>query len=211
MSPDGQASRREMHVLEEDLVRKSLWICIISLLFAVVPAWQALAQYEEDKASPLSFKIGVYRPSGEALREGSSLWKIFGINYDFKMDELGRPTKYIGLERAAATEGRFEGSLTSAQYCQMWRKGDKPKGAYYGGGVGIFLASAKMQAGFDPDNIVWQPEREDSGTKLGLAFIGGYDLSENWFAEIRYQMIGEVGPDANFSGLALFVGGRGFF
>ncbi len=185
-------------------MRKPLWIYALFVLLVVGAAPQAFAQYDEDRPSKLNIRFGVYKPSGSKLRsEGGSMWKTFGFDYTVQFDQLGRPRGQFSLETAAESKGRFKGRLTSVQYTRYLHKTSRrPHGLYFGTGVGVFMASERLEATF------FDPPEKVSGTKLGFSAVGGYDFNANWFAEVRYARIGKLAPDVDFSGLSLVIGAR---
>ena len=183
-------------------MRRSLGACALIMLLgaAVSPA---LAQYEEDKPSKLSVSIGVFRPSGSALRnDGSSTWKALSVGYNLRMNEMGRPDTRITIERTADRESRFDGNLTAISCVKLWHKKDpEPRGPYFGMGAGVYLLKAEKA----PDLFLLGGE-EHSGTKFGFSLIGGYNFNGNWFAELRYNSVSKLAPGVDFSGLTLYVG-----
>ena len=204
ISAEGPALERPppQPILREGIVKRSLITYMAIMLLVAAAMSQALAQYDEDKPSKLSVGIGLYRPSGAMLRtEGGSTWKAFSVNYNLKINEMGKPDTCIAIEHTAKSGTWFDGHLTAIRCVKLWqKKSASPRGAYFGTGAGIYLLKAEQRY-----------VKEYSGAKFGISLLGGYNLNENWFAELRYNRVGELAPDVNFSGLALYVGaGRVF-
>ena len=189
-------------------MKRPLWMYAVAVLLIIAPASKLLAQYEEDEPSRVSLKVGLYKPSGSRLREGKSVWKTLGVDYNVRFDEMGRAKDSISLESSSVNENRFEGSRASIQYSHLWRgKSSEARGFYFGGGPGIFRLSEKALVEM-PGGLVLE---KHSGTKLGFVLIGGYDFSESWYAECRYNKISELATDVDFGGLAFYIGIRRLF
>ena len=188
-------------------MKRLLYVCAVAMSITLLASLQAYAQYNEDEGSRLSIKLGVYMPSGSKLHnKGNSMWGAFGANYALKLDENGKSKSFISIEHVASSKDRFKGRLTSLQYTTLLgKKSDKTRGAYFGVGAGIFLAKEEVEQYF------YEPGEKCSATKIGFTFLGGYDLGENWFAELQYTALNKLAPDVNFSGLTFYVGAKRFF
>lgn len=187
-------------------MKRSLSTYALIMVLVAAAVSQALAQYEEDKPSKLSIKVGLYRPSGSALREqGGSTWKAFGVSYNLRLDEMGKPDTCASVEHGADKEDRFAAYTTAMSLMKVWhKKTASPRGPYFGAGAGVYLLKAENLVERPwPDPPCWEKQ---SGSKLGFSVLGGYNLSENWFAELRYFNMGKLGPDLNFSGIAVYIG-----
>lgn len=190
---------------------------VFVLLLVVVICSYALAQYEEDRPGKISIRVGLYRPAGSTLRnEGNSTWKVLEVAYNLKLDEKGRPNTFISLERSAVDEYRLDAQMTGISYNKIIYNDnrvisnpndDEPKirGFYYGAGLGVYMLKEELRE-------VWgSPSEDNSGTKLGISLTAGYNFSANWFAEIRYNRMGKLATNVDFSGLGLFVGANQLF
>jgi hypothetical protein len=193
-------------------MRRLLWVYVL-IVPLLVASLQASAQYGSEAGSKFALHAGAFRPSGELLRDkGSSIWKSFGLNYNITFDKLDRPEKFVSFDYASKDGGGFSGHSASVSYNQLWRsqtRTDEVKGPYWGGGAGLYMVDAKA----DPNVYLFPPYfgQDESGMKLGLSIVGGYDLNENWYAEARYTKMGQLADDIDFSGLTIYVGTRRLF
>ncbi|MCL6630036.1 MAG: outer membrane beta-barrel protein [Armatimonadetes bacterium] len=191
-------------------------LILVFLLVAFICS-HTLAQYEEDRPGKISIRVGAYRPAGSTLRnEGNSTWKVLGVAYNLSLDEKGRPNTFVGLERSAVDEYRLDAQMTGITYNKIWYRDvravsnpddDEPKirGFYCGAGLGVYMLKEELRE-------VWgSPSEDNSGTKLGISLTAGYNFSSNWFAEIRYNRMGKLATNVDFSGLGLFVGANQLF
>lgn len=194
-------------------MRRSLWLCLLLSVLIVGAASQAFAQMGEDNTQKCSLYGGLYMPSGSVLRDmGSSVWKVVGLGLNLKQDQFGRPGGCINLEYMTDKQDFFSGSRMSLTYVKLYHKPVKEEhvhGPYYGIGGGVNFVSSKIAARpflFPP--VVGSDE---SGIQPSVMLIGGYDLSENFYAEIRYTKMPQLSAGADFSGLMLSVGTRSVF
>ena len=193
-------------------MRRFVRTCALIAVMLAVTGAAAFAQYESDQSMKLSIFGGVYSPTGSTLREGTSIWKSFGVGYSLKSDAAGRPTLYASLDYKGASEGPFQGSCISITAMKLFyaKSGDEEntKGFYYGLGVSANQLSEKV------DEQLYQippiPGEDNSGTKFGVTAVGGYDFG-GFYAEVRYNQISELAPNADFSGLGFFVGTRSLY
>lgn len=183
-------------------MRKALWVLLAVLL--AIPAL-SLAQYDSDEVSKIEIKGGVHRPSGSAVRDEASMWPEFGIDYVLRFDELKEPKDVVSVTYTGASRNLMDAKLMGLQYMRYFSKSPVPdKGIYYGGGAGVFLTKIRL------DETFFRPAVDESGFKLGLTLMGGYHLSEFWFAEVRYTLMGNLAEDVNLGGLSVFLGAKRF-
>ena len=133
------------------------------------------------------------------------MWKAFGVSYNLRLDEMGKPDTCVSFERVAEKQDRFQGYSTAMSLMKVWhKKTASPRGPYFGAGAGVYLLKAEsLVARPWPESSYWEKQ---SGSKFGFSVLGGYNLSENWFAELRYFNMGKLGPGVNYSGIAVYVG-----
>lgn len=196
------------YVVEDHMKNGCPWIYAIAALALVVPAIHAVAQSSDDDAADnrLTAKIGMFRPSGSLLRSGSSLWKTFGVDYALKQDDQGNARTVVGFGYAATSGNRFKANDASLSYTRIWRKSSTATGGLYcGAGAGLHITREELTPAF------LSPGSRESGMEPGLTFLAGYNLGENWFAEMRYTKVGELAKDVDFSGLTFSLGARRLF
>lgn len=183
-------------------MRRPLWVLLAVLL--AIPAL-SLAQYESEEYSKIEIKGGVHRPSGSAVRDEASMWPEIGIDYVLRFNEVRQPQDVISLTYTGASRNLMDAKLMGMEYMRYWSKSTIPdRGVYYGAGAGLFITKAKL------DETFLRPAVDESGIKPGLSVMGGYHLSEFWFAEVRYTLMGNLAEDVNLGGLSVFVGAKRF-
>ena len=168
-----------------------------ALLGILLPA-AAWAQYEEEgTASKINLRLGLTRLLGsDEKRITSKSWYTEEIIYDYKQDDTGRTLGQIGLGLSEPSGGS-SASILFATVNKLWWK-DAKNGKAFFGGAGIGAYKIKLFG--------------DTELKPGAQVFGGYNFTEEYFAELRLTaMPSSFGNLVNFSSLTLSVGTRRLF
>ncbi len=166
----------------------------------------ALAQFETSGRSHWGLRMMNYRPSSSAFSGLQSDWLCPAIDYNLKFDDKDRPTQIISYAWFSQSIYSTSAKLQPLTFTIIRHssKGDEMKGWYKGIGLGLYKCQYNT---IDYVNGGWA---NSSSTNIGVCLLGGYDFSETWFAEVRYDMAGSVSNPAagnvSFNGIALSVG-----
>ncbi len=193
-------------------MRRSLCLFLLLAALVVGVVSQGCAQFSDENQKWSVFG-GVYMPSGSELTDmGSSAWMSFGLGMNMKTDASGRPKGVIGLDYAGSKKSHFSASKISLSYTHYFRqpaKADNARGMYFGVG----LSANALKEKIDARPFLFPPvlAEDNSGIKVGVHALVGYDISQSLYLEAKYAMMTELAPDANFSGLTLSIGSRSLF
>ena len=183
-------------------MRKPLWVLLAVLL--AIPA-ASLAQYNEEVPAKMALRGGIYQPAGSAMRDQSSAWPAFGVDYVLAFDEAQKPEYAVALSYTGATKDLLNAKIIGLQYTKYWSNSPEPdKGLYYGMGPGVYSEKVDLAEEFS------RPAIHESKTQVGFNVLGGYHLSPYWFVEVRYTKLGKLATGIDFSGFSVYLGVKRF-
>lgn len=186
-------------------MKKGLGILGLLMLLSWAMGSVALAQLGQS-GSPFQVRVGAYFPTDSTLTDwAGSTWFQAGLDYALAADESGK--NYLSVEYKSKS-GTFQGVERKAQIIPVViTKKITPEiplvtsraVPYYGLGLGLYNIRAE------------KANQSSSGTKFGVNLLGGVNISQNAFAEVKYTWISKFRPsfetkDVEYGGLSLDVG-----
>ncbi len=180
---------------------------LLAVCLLLVPALRSNAQYSDDRAPKVGFKVGVYSASdADFVEETESLWRYIGAEYSLSIDKAERPTLVVGVMGVTTDTDNVEVSMFGLQCEKRWYASPNPRSSlYYGAGLGYYLMEAKER------RFEFMDWRERSGGEFGMTAVAGYQFQETAFAEVRYNYTGEIDEGLDYSGLNVSIGMRMVF
>ncbi|MBP6965065.1 MAG: hypothetical protein KBC96_11725 [Armatimonadetes bacterium] len=172
------------------------------ILLAPMP--RAQAQYGDEAPAKLSFKVGLYTPSGADF--GGKLedyWRSLGLEYALDLDELDRPTTSVGAFLTNGDNDLVRASMVGVQYEKRWYGNqENVSSPYVAAGLGYNFLSSKAR------DFIWEPWVSRKGSNPGITVAAGYQFKDSFYGELRYYYSGELDNGVDFSGIGLSAGVR---
>ncbi len=190
-------------------MKHSALICATAVLLMLLPSF-ANAQFRSPDTSPLGFNISWYVPSDSDLKDIRSGWLGATIQYNFRRDQLGRPTAVAEIEWLSADTSTGKANLLPVRVSTIKRFGDEEKCWFVTAGIGVYALRHKYW-GYNPgtNTYGWN---SDGGEKLGYVVSVGRELGNGLYVELTHQGIAklsrEVGGKTDFSGWTIRFGTR---
>ncbi|MDH7601207.1 MAG: hypothetical protein QHI38_03565 [Armatimonadota bacterium] len=190
-------------------MKNAALVCAVAA-FSLLTLPSAYAQFRSPDTSPLGFNISWYVPSDSDLRDIRSGWLGATIQYNFKRDQMGRPTAVAEIEWLSADTATGKANLLPVRVSTIKRFGDEEKCWFVTAGVGIYAVRHKYW-GYIPTTQTYGWS-SDGGEKLGYVVSVGRELGNGLYVELTRQGIAklsrEVGGDTDFSGWTIRFGTR---
>ncbi len=179
---------------------------VVTAVILITASTMVFAQYETDSKTRFGLRLSTYRPSSSSLTNLSGVWYGATIDYNIKFDTNDRPSLIASLTMLGQDKSSKKAKLTpiTVNYVKHFSKDTSSNGWYGGGGLGFYMFSYNISGAF---------KGESSAKKIGISLVGGYEIGESYFVELKYDKIGSIynfaeNKDINFDGITLSLGTR---
>ncbi|MCX6345368.1 MAG: hypothetical protein NT018_09915 [Armatimonadetes bacterium] len=187
-------------------MRQWLHAAAITAAILITASTVVFAQYETDNKSRFGLRMSVYRPSSSSLTDLSGIWYGPTIDYNIKFDKNDRPSLIASYTMLGQEKGSIKANLTplTLNYIKHFAKDKSSNGWYAGGGLGYYTFSY---------DLAWAGNVRAGAKKVGISLVGGYEIGESYFVELKYDKVGSIynlaqNDDISFDGLTLSLGTR---
>jgi hypothetical protein len=140
------------------------------------------AMAQEPPPRPWAIKAGIFRPdSRDWRRVGNDIWFLVGADYIAQVTPEG--AELVGtVDYGSGGSGNRRWSVQGIYRLRAAPGELAAPRVYYGAGVGVYFARVESRIGD-------LPAVRDTGTRFGIPLVAGFDITPNFFGELKYDAV----------------------